>query len=240
VAGPFPHRGKASDWVIRRGQEIELEAQERAGHARSEMMSGPKFINAIRVAMGDGTPPAPRGRPVSDYSRETMLAFEYYWRIRQPGTGKHKRRPSAGRVIAAIAKEYHCTPGHVRKVRKEYAPLGRKVIIKRGANSAGRKVVWDWDDDLLTQLRAQALANHKRPISRPKSTPKLPLLKQAELWLQQLLSRGPVQFGTVKQRARVAGLTFRTVERAKSALGVTSQRIGSTWAWKLTSRAPRT
>jgi hypothetical protein len=180
----------------------------------------PEIIEAIKAAMADGPIAAPRGRPTMDHSRETTLAFEYYWRIRQRRAGK---RPASQRsIIAVLAKEYDCTPDHVRKVRKEYSPV------------AG------YDLDSLTQLRAQAIAQLTRPaVLTPSPPPSMKRANNAEHWLRQLLTSGPMLRSEIDQRGRVAGFKTRTIERAKCSLGITSLRIDRAWAWKLPSRAPK-
>jgi hypothetical protein len=61
---------------------------------------------------------------------------------------------------------------------------------------------------------------------------------EATAWLAQLLSRGPVAVEWVRSAGEEAGHSWGTVERAKSELGVRSERVGGLgdqgrWQWSL-------
>jgi putative DNA primase/helicase len=60
---------------------------------------------------------------------------------------------------------------------------------------------------------------------------------EAVEWLRDLLSAGPVPVTTMYAEARAAGLAWRTIQRAASALRVMSSRIGygsdGGWQWSL-------
>ncbi len=57
----------------------------------------------------------------------------------------------------------------------------------------------------------------------------------AEYWLAALLANGPLEVGKIKEEAAAAGMAWRTVHRAKDALGVCPyrQQFGGAWLWKL-------
>src|SRR5215204_2102846 len=59
-------------------------------------------------------------------------------------------------------------------------------------------------------------------------------LEEAKLFLRKVLADGPVDSGTVRKKAAEAGITEKTLKRAKAALGVGSSRAGS-WrsVWSL-------
>jgi hypothetical protein len=213
VAGPFQSYGEAADWIVQHGSEIDRE--ERDEHVRALGKARAELLPAIHKEIKDAiaTPSAAlhqgRGHPVADNSHESLLAYEYYWRVR-------RRSASPTRVIAKVAKKYDCTPDHVRKIRTEYAPIEH------------------YDDDLLTQLRAQALKWRKHPPVRVVPAAELSQLERAELWLRGLLTSGSFQADEVKRLAGQAGLKGRTLERAKASIGIKSVRAGrlSTW-WSL-------
>lgn len=203
--GPFPHRGAAVDWML--NQEIDREQQEsqRAAEARTEALSDSGLVRALEEAIRH-PPKPPRGRGVPDHPREADIAFEYYWRIRQ--------RSNPARAVAAVAKEFSCTPDHVRKIRAEYAPVAT------------------YDDRLLEQLRAQAL-QRRGPRTRPQPPRRRATRKTADEWLRDLLKRGPMPAQDVYQRAAVAGFSRRTIERAKQMLSIVCPRGGKNSEWRL-------
>ena len=231
---PFPHRGAATDWMLEHARAAEQQERIQAGayraKLRAELLSDQALADGLAIATNTGDVKAarrrmsallkrygvrfasksvsPRGRPVPENPREADIAFEYYWRIRQRG------KPS--RVVAALAKAYHCTPGHVRKVRKEYAPVA------------------SYDDDLLRELQAQAVQRRTQPSSAAlPSPPKVSKHERACAWLRALLSDGPMPARKVYERAQMADLSKRTIERAKQSLGILSPRGGSASTWTL-------
>lgn len=58
-------------------------------------------------------------------------------------------------------------------------------------------------------------------------------LEEAVEWLQGVLADGPTEARTILKEARQAGIAERTLNRAKAALRVTSQKMGNNWVWKL-------
>lgn len=69
-------------------------------------------------------------------------------------------------------------------------------------------------------------------------------LDEAVAFLSELLARGPVQQGEVRQQVVARGLAYRTVERAKELLGAISRREGfgpgSRCYWQLPTEAAET
>jgi hypothetical protein len=65
---------------------------------------------------------------------------------------------------------------------------------------------------------------------------------EAVEWLEEVLSGGPVQVREVRREAGVAGQSWRTVERAKSKIGVRARRAGfgraGAWTWMLPAQRP--
>ncbi len=56
---------------------------------------------------------------------------------------------------------------------------------------------------------------------------------EARSFLLAELANGPIATKTLRARAEDAGHNWRTVERAKSAIGVRAHKEGSAWAWRL-------
>ncbi len=65
--------------------------------------------------------------------------------------------------------------------------------------------------------------------------PPVRALDEAQAWLREALSDGPAPVPELKQRARRDGIAWRTLERAKEALGVTSHRPpgSESWSWTM-------
>lgn len=213
VSGTFPTHFQANDWIQQRGRDRELQERELVEKDRAVRLSGPEFKKALRAEIANPSP-APRGRPVADDSCESALAFDYYWRIRKGGKAGKGESPT--RVVDELARQYRCTSDHVRKIRKEYTPVGK------------------YDDDLLDQLRAQTAGRLARTPVRSARPSRVSQLDQAEHLLRSLLKDGQqILVSEVIARARLAGLTERTTTRAKDSLAIVSVRVGRAWAWKL-------
>jgi hypothetical protein len=213
VAGPFS-RGEAIAWVQERGNETEALSQREGAAARAEAGSDVAIVAALKAAI-DRPPAAPRGRPVPGHPRKADIAFEYYWQLR--------RGKSAPRAVATVAKAYGKSTDHVRKIRQEYAPVA------------------NYDDRLLTELRAQAFERRMRP-AKATQPPKVSStgLDGAKDWLIGLLRKlGPTPAQDVYRRAAVAGYSRRTIERAKAVLGIASPRGGKGSSWQLRNSAKR-
>jgi len=59
--------------------------------------------------------------------------------------------------------------------------------------------------------------------------------KPADAWLARLLSAGPVKVREIQTAAKSAGISMRTVERAKKRLGVKAAKLDmrTGWIWTL-------
>ena len=63
-------------------------------------------------------------------------------------------------------------------------------------------------------------------------------LSEAKEFLSQELAEGPVAADEVKEDARGAGVSERTLKRAKRALGIGSSKRGDAWYWELAHEEP--
>lgn len=59
------------------------------------------------------------------------------------------------------------------------------------------------------------------------------VLHSAEIFLESLLSAGPVRSSEIRRKAIAQGHSWRTVERAAKVLGVASRKDGHVWNWHL-------
>lgn len=210
--GPFAHRGAAVDAMTARSAEAEREERAKAAAARAEALSDAALAEALGAEIANPSP-HPRGRPVPDNPIEADIAFEYYWRVRQGA----KPADAVMTVVAEFsAPDHKISADHVRKVRAEYSAVST------------------YDTHLLEQLRAQA-------FQRRHATPLQPAVRRkkgedAEDFLRTTLADGPLLAQEVFQRANAAGFSRRTLERAKSSLGVVSPRGGRLSTWRLPDR----
>lgn len=94
-------------------------------------------------------------------------------------------------------------------------------IVPHPANPALPTVAWEPEPVAMTAQEAME--------ALPKPTPR----EDAAEWLKQLLSVKPLPSSEVERRAREAGFAPRTLQRAKAALGIISDREGTGWLWRL-------
>jgi hypothetical protein len=106
---------------------------------------------------------------------------------------------------------------------------GAEVATSVGGTSAGR-VVHLGEAPAITARNALQTADGEERTA----------VAEAEEWLTDRLSDGPVAANQVKAEERKADITWATVRRAKSAAGVKSRRVGGlgdggAWSWSLTA-----
>jgi putative DNA primase/helicase len=86
-----------------------------------------------------------------------------------------------------------------------------------------------WEDKVITGEEVDAL------LSAP-ATQESPKLQEAEDWLRrQFIDTQVVSFEEIQKRADAKGLSMRTINKAKAALGVESQKTGlkGGWVWSM-------
>lgn len=108
------------------------------------------------------------------------------------------------------------------KQNLSYAVNGLAYRIVNGA--------LEWEPGAVEMTADDALAEEMLSHSESKS-------EMAVGWLQRLLADGPVAVTAIKQNAKAAGLSWRTVERAKEVVRVEAVRQGfggnGEWVWNL-------
>jgi hypothetical protein len=122
-------------------------------------------------------------------------------------------------------------------VKNNLAPLGKgfafrleqRIIGEPGKGIVASSVVWDSShvdrtaDEALQATEAQSSGRGE------------PAGAEAEEFLKGILGNGPVPMKDLQNEAKAAGLSWMTVRRAKSRLGVEAQKtgMGGGWVWAL-------
>jgi putative DNA primase/helicase len=127
-------------------------------------------------------------------------------------------------------------------------PTGRRVVMADlGGNLAERAdtlgfVIADrgdgprveWLADPIHLTAEEALAAEQAALRDAVTSPER---HEAEQWLKEVLARGPQPAAKLREAAKGAGIAKRTLDRAKTAVGVQSEKAGfgleSGWTWSL-------
>lgn len=140
---------------------------------------------------------------------------------------------AAARAAWAVVKDKEDAAGRRRLVLPTKNNLsaddatGLAYELRTAANGSA-KVAWD---------AAPVTVSADDALRRDDSNDGGGALAEATDWLRELLADGPVGAGEAKRRAERDGITARTLDRAKAALGVTAAPDGfrGPWAWRLPS-----
>jgi putative DNA primase/helicase len=92
-------------------------------------------------------------------------------------------------------------------------------------------------DRAAVQIKAEDVLAAASPQVNASSGP---ASREAEQFLKEELADGPLAAGVLRSRAKAAGVSWRTVERAKSRLGVRAEKdhgIGGEWRWRMPAEA---
>jgi putative DNA primase/helicase len=99
----------------------------------------------------------------------------------------------------------------------------------------------DEDDPCLVEWQGEVDGESADDLLRPANDDEEPSeepskVAEAQEWLTEALSQGPVPSKSLQSDAREACIAWRTVERAKRKLGVKAYKNGH-WVWELPRRA---
>jgi len=150
---------------------------------------------------------------------------------------KSAQRPAIYRAIGSIA--FTAAARIVQAVAADPEHDDRRILASIGCNLAASPVAlaytlaegrlcWEADPvagvDVETLLAGPTADREER--------------READAWLRQMLADGPVESRQIQRNAEQAGLSRRTLFRAKARLGVEAERIGGVggggkWYWRL-------
>jgi hypothetical protein len=105
-------------------------------------------------------------------------------------------------------------------------------IVEKEVSSTIRAPALDWEPEHVNMTADEAMAAARANEGDDGSA-----LREAEEFLRDALSGGSVSHRMIKVDAEGAGISERTLKRAKSKLGVVARKIGMKegWVWRLPS-----
>jgi len=142
------------------------------------------------------------------------------------------------RAFTGIARAvWHLTHDADKKSLKLLLP-GKNNLAPEGGGLAftigGQPPAIAWERDPVAMSADDALAV-ENGNAKKKPGPEPSARNQATEWLRDLLDSGSMQTSSLKDEAKEAGYSWRTVQRAKDDLGIKPYRdqFGGVWMWKL-------
>lgn len=133
--------------------------------------------------------------------------------------------------VAAARAVYLLVADQEQKARKLFLPLKCNL----GPDVGGLAFRIESDGDGVPCLRWEAGAVDQQAdalLAEPQGE-RQSEQQDAEAWLREVLSEGPVPAVELRRQAGESGVAWRTLARAKRAAGAVSLREGTTWVWKL-------
>ena len=143
---------------------------------------------------------------------------------------------AAARAVFAVTKDKNDPDRRlVLPVKNNLGPDGSGLGYRLAAGPEGGVPVVAWEADPVTVAVDDAL--------RPDDDGDEQSAKaEAVEWLADMLACGPLAAKEIKDRARGDGISPRTLDRAKSTLGVRAHRVGfgadGCWQWALPGPDP--
>jgi putative DNA primase/helicase len=140
-------------------------------------------------------------------------------------------RPGGSIAFTASARAVFAVAKHPdRDDRRIFGPIKNNLSAPPPALTyCINEETLTWDPEPLTDFDVEALLSGA-PVRRKER-------RENDTWLKQVLANGPVEVTRIQQEASAAGLSWRSVNRAKSRLNVSAFRTGwggtGKWFWTL-------
>jgi hypothetical protein len=175
--------------------------------------------------------------PIAELAREHDVAIVLVAHTRKAAAAHADDLVLGSRGFTGLARSVlHCMIDPDDQDRRLLLP-GKNNLSKPAPGLAltidGDPARVHWEDQPVSTTAAEVLA---RAGGRGDSGARA----EAEQWLTDELSDGPKPAADIKVRAEKDGISIRTLERAKSRLGVTSRREGyargGRWVWVMPER----
>jgi putative DNA primase/helicase len=180
--------------------------------------------------------------------KAAVVAISHLNKGNSSGTGNAMHRVTGSGAFIAAARASFLVIREPETERRLFLPLKNNLgddksglaftIEERDTPSGFRAPAVRWSDDPVTVTADEVLTALAEPGDEHGA------LAEAKDFLLDLLTAGPAGAKDMERLARDAGISKRTLDRAKGALGVKSTRIGELgqggkWVWALPSDGDR-
>ena len=173
--------------------------------------------------------------PIGELATRHNVAIVAVTHLNKGGGGNAMYRATGSLAFVAAARaSYLVTKDEDDPARRLFLPMknnlgddqhGFAYHIEVGENGAPF-IVWEPDAVEVSADEALSIRDDYQPER-----------DEAKKWLLEELGHGTTQVADLQQQAKLAGHSWRTVQRAKSELKVTARRSGfgksGTWSWHL-------
>jgi len=134
---------------------------------------------------------------------------------------------AAARAVYAVGKD-EGDPGRrlMLPVKANLAPDATGCAYRIGTAADGVPRI-EWEPEPVRDVDVDAM------LAGPGAGRPDKELREAERWLREALSEGPVAARELRDDAEAAGHSWATIRRAKDNLHVISERVGTVWQWRL-------
>jgi len=171
--------------------------------------------------------------PLADLAQKYRVAVLGITHFNKSGSSAMYRAMGSLAFVAAARAAYAVTKDQDNPERRLFLPLknnlgddttGFSYTILTTGNGTPYVA---WDTEQITVSADEALA--------PGNDEDAPALRDAEEWLLEELSHGPVKTKDLQKLARDSGISWRTIRRAKDEIGaeVKKRRFDGFWEWSL-------
>lgn len=183
-------------------------------------------------------------RPLAQMAEETGTALVVVRHLNKSAGGQAIYRgggsigiAGAARGVLLVAKDPEDEDRRILAVVKNNLAKFPESLAFR-LQSVGHVARVEWDSEPVSYTADELLAvTVPDPDSQEEKTDQKTAKETAQEWLIQLLWKGPVPSKEIPAQIKEAGLSAKTVRRARESLGIICQRIGygpeGGWEWRL-------